>query len=68
MKFDVYGRFQLEVLQEDGAWIVYRCGAGLRALAHDVVIPSDLEAHEVAIFLDDIFHEFDTHGRGIQEL
>jgi hypothetical protein len=23
MKFDVYGRFQLEVLRENNAWIVY---------------------------------------------
>lgn len=68
MKYDIYGKFQLEVLRENDTWAVYRLGQGIRSLAHDVVLPSDLEAHEIAIFLDDIFHESDIHGRGIQEL
>ena len=68
MKYDMYGRFQLEVLRQNGTWIVYRCGSGVRALVHDVVLPNDLEEQEIAIFLDDIYHESDTHGRGIQEL
>jgi hypothetical protein len=68
MKYDMYGRFQLEVLRENGAWKVYHIGQGVKSLAHDVVLPHDLAADEVAIFLDDLFHESDTSGRGINEL
>ncbi len=68
MKYDIYGRFQLEVFRENGAWAVYRIGQGLKSLAHDVVLPNDLEEGEVLTFLDDLFHESDTAGRGIHEL
>jgi hypothetical protein len=68
MKYDIYGRFQLEVLREGDSWSVYRLGSGVRSRLHDVVLPAELEASEIATFLDDIFHEYDTHGRGIEEL
>jgi hypothetical protein len=67
MKYDIYGRFQLEVLRESGAWAVYRIGQGVKSFAHDVVLPSDLEVDQIATFLDDLFHESDTSGRGVHE-
>jgi hypothetical protein len=57
MKFDVYGRFRLEVQRENDSWIVYRLGLGRRVKLNDLIIPKDLAAKEIATFLDDIFHE-----------
>lgn len=68
MKFDIYGRFQLEVLRENNEWAVYRSGAGLRLPANEVVIPSGVKASELAAFLDDLFHELDVGNRGVREL
>jgi hypothetical protein len=56
MKFDVYGRFQLEVVREKDQWAVYRLGPGKRAPA-DLVIPSWVAPSEIATYLDDLLHE-----------
>lgn len=56
MKFNVHGRFQIEVIQNDG-WGVYRVGNGMRIPDRDIVIPSGTEPSEIHVFLDDIFHE-----------
>ena len=56
MKFDVYGRFQLEVVREKGQWAVYRLGTGKRAPA-DLAIPSWVAPGEIATYLDDLLHE-----------
>jgi hypothetical protein len=66
MRFDIYGRFHVEVLRENALWIVYRSEMGKRAQLHDVVIPSNLEASEIAVYLDDIFHEFAGIGQCVQ--
>lgn len=68
MKFDIYGRFQLEVLRENEVWAVYRLGSGTRLPANEVVIPAGVEAGELAVFLDDLFHELDVGNRGVREL
>jgi hypothetical protein len=39
---------------------------GKRAQLNDVVIPSDLEASEIAVYLDDIFHEFAGIGQCVE--
>ena len=41
MKFDIYGRFQLEVLRDEDHWSVYRLASGKRMPVHDFVIPPD---------------------------
>ena len=66
MKFNIYGRFQVEVLRANDAWIVYRAEMGKRATLNDVVIPPQLEANEIAIYLDDIFHELAGVGQGVE--
>lgn len=68
MKFNVYGRFQVEVRRENHAWEVYRLNLGKRARMHDVVIPSDLDAEEIIVYLDDIFHELAGHGQNIEPM
>jgi hypothetical protein len=57
MKFDVYGRFQLEVQRENDSWVVYRLEPGRRAKLNDLFIPKELATEEIATSLDDIFHE-----------
>jgi hypothetical protein len=66
MRFNIYGRFQVEVRRENDAWIAYRAENGKRARLNDVVIPSDLDANDVAIYLDDIFHEYAGIGQTVE--
>jgi hypothetical protein len=40
MKFDVYGRFRLEVQRENDSWVVYRLGLGKRVKLNHVIIPN----------------------------
>jgi hypothetical protein len=65
MKFDVYGRFRLEVQRERtlGSSIGF---PSANALANDLIIPSTLEANEIATFLDDIFHELSGPGQSVK--
>jgi hypothetical protein len=66
MKFNVYGRFQVDVRRENDSWVVYRSELGKRSLLNDVVVPPNLAAHDLATYLDDIFHEFATHGENVE--
>jgi hypothetical protein len=66
MRFNIYGRFQVEVRRESDAWIAYRAENGKRARLNDVVIPSDLNANDIAIYLDDIFHEYAGIGQTVE--
>lgn len=66
MKFNIYGRFQVEVQRVNETWIVYRTGLGTRARLDDVVIPHDLKANEIAVYLDDIFHELAGIGQCVE--
>ncbi|MGZ5123421.1 MAG: DUF7661 family protein [Burkholderiales bacterium] len=68
MKFDVYGRFQLEVLWENDSWIAYRTGLGTRARDSSIIIPESLAPEELASYLDDLFHELSGPGQTIRAL
>jgi hypothetical protein len=68
MKFNVYGRFQVEVRRENESWLVYRAEMGKCAKLNDVAIPSDIEADGIAIYLDDIFHEFAGIGQCVEQM
>ncbi|HEX2229662.1 MAG TPA: hypothetical protein VHM64_21220 [Candidatus Binatia bacterium] len=68
MTFDVYGRFRLEVQRENDSWVAYRLGFGTRVKIHNVVIPETLEPEEIAIFLDDVFHELSRPGQSVKLL
>lgn len=68
MKFDVYGRFRLEVQRENDSWVVYRLPIGKRVRATDFIVPSTLKANEIATFLDDIFHELSGPGQSVKLL
>jgi hypothetical protein len=66
VRFDIYGRFQLEVVREGTAWAVYRLAPGKRIAAADLIIPPDVQPNEVATYLDDLFHESAVPGKSIR--
>jgi hypothetical protein len=68
MIFDIYRRFQLDVRRENDCWVIYRPEPGKRARVNDVVIPSTLEAEEIATYLDDIYHELAGPGQRVERL
>lgn len=68
MKFDVYGRFRIEVRRQHGAWFAVRHDAGKRVPLDELVIPPDLPEEELAVYLDDIFHEYGGPGQSVERL
>lgn len=68
MKFDVYGRFTVEVVQEGESWVAYRVELGKRRRESRLVFPLDLPEAAIATFLDDIYHEFAAPGQSIQRI
>lgn len=66
MRFSIYGRFHIEVLRENGVWVAYRPQSGTRARVEELVIPSELDAGEIAIYLDDVFHEYAAYGQHVE--
>jgi hypothetical protein len=68
VRFDIYGIYRLEVVREDGSWAVYYLGDGKRRIAHDLVVPSSIQADEVQTYLDDILHELARPGNTIRRL
>ena len=53
MLFDVYGRYQLEVTR----WVLYCVDGGRKRRFSDFTIPAELNAEDVARYLDDMLHE-----------
>ncbi|ARP96306.1 DUF7661 family protein [Bordetella genomosp. 13] len=68
MKFDVYGRFALEVLHTTRGWEVYRLTDGKHVRADDIIIPADMAVGDIAAYLDDLLHEISRPGDRIVEL
>ena len=68
MRFDIYGRFQLEVVHEHGAWVAYRSTDGLRHRETNVSFPSDMREEEIAGFLDDLFRELAEPGQHVRRI
>jgi ribosomal protein S18 acetylase RimI-like enzyme len=68
MRVDVYGRYELEILRENGGWMAYRLELGKRVRLADLAIPADLGVNEIAQFLDDLYHEMSKPGQSIRVL
>ncbi len=62
MRFNIYNRFQLEIVREGAAWVCYQTGAGKRVRAAGIVVPPELAADDLAEYLDDIYHELGRPG------
>jgi len=68
MRFDIYGRYQLEVVRKNERWKIYRLDNGKRREVTDLVIPALLPSNELATYLDDILHELAGPGDFIRHL
>jgi hypothetical protein len=68
VKFDVYGRFQLEVQREGELWVAYRLSPGKRVKVNDLIIPPSFRASEIAVYLDDLYHEAARPGEVVRML
>jgi hypothetical protein len=68
VKFDIYGRFQVEVRRENGAWVIYRIAPGKRYRETDFVIPDDLPPEQIQTYLDAFYHELAGYGQNIVAL
>lgn len=68
MRFNIYGRFQLDVRREEGRWVAYRLTPGKRVLEDELLIPADVEEAELAVYLDDIYHELARPGQAVEAL
>lgn len=69
MKFDCFGKKQVEVVRRDNNWVVYYCGnEGKKRLAEDIKIPAHIAADDIATYLDDLLHEYASpnHNQVIQ--
>lgn len=61
MKFNIYGRCQLEVRRENDAWEVYRQEPRIGG-TDDPYLSSELEKEDTATYLDDIYYELVDPG------
>ena len=68
MRFNVYGRFQVDIRREGDGWVAYRPGAGTRTPLEDLVVPAHLAPGELPTYLDDVYHEFAGAGDEIVAL
>jgi len=66
MTFDIYGKFRLEVLREQGGWNAYRVEPGKRVRVRDLLIPASLATGDLATYLDDNFHELAQPGQVVE--
>ena len=67
MRFDIYGRLELDVVREGGKWKVFNVASGKRVPAN-VVIPIEVQEHEIATYLDDLFHEGAKPGESVRRV
>jgi hypothetical protein len=66
MKFDVYGRFQIEVRREEKSWVAYQIALGKRTKVTAFVIPDEIQTSaEIARYLDDLYHEVARPGQSV---
>jgi hypothetical protein len=51
---------KLEILKEDGEWVIYHLGKGKKSRSNDLLIPSEFNEAEVILYLEDMLHEVAT--------
>lgn len=68
MVFEVYGRFEVEVCQESGAWVAYRLGPGMRHRDYDVSFPRGLTEDRLAEVLTHSFQDLASPGLNVRRI
>jgi hypothetical protein len=64
MKFNIYGRSQLEIRRENDSWEVVRRDSAARALDDGLFMSSALETEDDATYLDELCLELECAGQG----
>ena len=67
MRFSIYDRYELEIIRRDDRWQVRRID-GTKQRPADIVVPPDLPADAIAVYLDDLLHEAARPGEQIRKL
>jgi len=67
-RFDVYGRFIIEVARTGNRWTVYYVGEGVKRPAHDIQLPPEADEPSLADHLDILLHEYGAPGRSIRQI
>ena len=68
MRFDIYGKDQVDVIRDGDRWKVHGLGDGKRTPRTDVIIPAEVAPDEIAQYLDDLFHELARPGQTIRRI
>ena len=68
MKFNIFDRFVLDIIRQDGRWTAFRIGQGTRVPVDDLVIPADMDVSGLITFLEDMFHELARPEKEIRKL
>ncbi|MEC3909453.1 hypothetical protein U5A82_02885 [Sphingobium sp. CR2-8] len=68
LRFDIYGRYQLEISMIDGHWKIEKQIGERHVVLHDFVIPHFVGPDELAVYLDDILHENSGIGEVIRRI
>ena len=66
MKFDVYGRFFVDVTRESGGWVAYRVDQGRRQRMAEWALADDVRPEDVPHALEDLLHEYAAPNRKIK--
>jgi len=68
MKFDIYGRYVIDLVRAEDNWIAFRLDGNGRRRLHDLVVPPDLPDTDLATYLDDLLHEQSPIGGRVRRL
>ena len=68
MIFDIYGRFQIEVIASGNGWKAFRKGNGIKVPFPELVFPKGLAEADLVDFLDDHFHEYAQPGQSVNAI
>lgn len=68
VRFDIYGRYQLQVERRDGRWVAYIVGEGKLRVHPSLHIPPEVAEDDLPAYLDDLLHEEGGGGRTIRRL
>lgn len=67
-RFDVYGRYQLQIERHGDRWLAFVVGEGKRRPHPGIFIPSHIAEAELPAYLDDLLHEEGGEARTIRRI
>ena len=68
MRFDIYGRFLLDIERTPEGYLVCVVGDEGKRRPSEIVVPPDLPEGEIERYLDDLLHELGGAGKSIRRI